>query len=763
MKTYQEIRNKHLNDLGKPSSGGFFIFALVLIFAVFIIILSLVNTASMQSVSVDNAKQYVSELTLQTAGTLSTDVADKKTVLSNIAESLRLHFDDGLEETSTDDYLNTHLQTLFDQSEYDFLIFQHVDAQIITLGTAPENLSAVLENTQVAVQEAEEKNSCIAYIYETNVYYVTPVYSGGAIIGSLIAGASTNTLNTLMRSHVYQNQSSFCLTNREGKLLIASGDSRFDELSVQLDPASSEETAFIQNLETDFLAGSSGVVEVKLSGNSNYLMTYAPIEGEDWMIVTLVPTNIFSKAYTSYMKRALAFTIGAAIMFVVLLGLLVYSYRGARKKLEYLAYTDSLTLGINSVDFQMQYALLQRKANPLEYSIVFLDINDFKLINELGGFDAGDRLIKYVYESIGKLLNKKAYETACRVEVDHYLICLHENTAAGIQKRIDQIAKVVNDASDEVTLGLRITFGLGACIVDNAELGIEELTQRARIAKRSSTRHTHNQCILYTEAMRHEISQKAQLDYMAEKALENNEFKVYYQPKVDMYTGNVVGAEALVRWLHPHRGLISPADFVPILEESGRILEVDHYVYRDVCRYLAARKERGEALFPVSVNLSRAHFWKDDVVAEFAAVADEYGIEHSLLEFEITETLFMEQDRLEKIKEGIKQMHAQGFSCAMDDFGVGYSSLSLVNEMDIDTLKFDRSFFMHLDDAKSREVATCLIEMGDRLNLKMVAEGIETQEQFDFLASTRASVIQGYYYSKPIPEDEFEAWEKACA
>lgn len=763
MKTYQEIRNKHLNDLGKPSSGGFFIFTVVLIFAAFVIILSLANTASMQSVSTENAKSYVSELTLQTAGTVSTDVTDKKTNLSSIAESLRIHFDDGISETSSDDYLHNHLQTLFDQTHFDFLIFQHIDAEVIQFGDAPKDLAAMFEDTQAAVAEAEEKDECIAYIDGENELYIVPVYSGGEIVGTLIAGLSTESVNNLMKSQIYQKQSSFCITNREGKLLIASGDSRFKELTEILSPEKPESQALASQLESEFLAGANGVIEVELSDGDNYLMTYAPISGEDWMIVTLIPTNIFSKAYTSYMQRALAYTIGAALMFVILLGLLVISYRGARRKLEYVAYTDELTSGINSVDFQMHYGLLQRKANPCEYSIVMLDINDFKLINELGGFAAGDRLIKYVYDCITKVLDESKYEFACRVEVDHYFICLHENTATGIQERIERIAELVNAGKETTTMGLHITFGLGACFVDSADADVAELTQRARIAKRAATRKQANQCIIYTEEMRHAISQKVQLDYMAEESIKNGEFVVYYQPKVNMRTGAVVGAEALVRWKHPNRGLISPVEFVPVLEESGRIQEVDRYVFKNVCRYLSERKERGEQLFPVSVNLSRVHFWKDDVISDFAAIADEYEVEHCYLEFEITETVFMEQDKLERVKEGIRQMHELGFSCALDDFGVGYSSLSLVDQMDIDTLKFDRSFFLHLDDEKSRNVTTCLVAMGKMLNLKMVAEGIETQAQFDFLAGTEADIIQGYYYSKPIPEAEFEAWEASRA
>lgn len=763
MKTYHEIRAKHLADLGKSSSGGFFLFGAVLFFAAFVIILSLLNTASMQSVSTSNAKEYVSELTLKTASTVSTDVSDKKTNLSSIAESLHFHFDDDIDATNTDDYIKKHLQTLYEQTKFDFLIFVHADAEVLQFGELPGTLGATLESAEGAIQEAEEADECIAYVADTSILYAVPVYSENQIVGSLIAGSSIASLTELMQSHIFQAQTSFCITNREGDLLVASGNSRFTELAEKLSLDNPESSAQAAEMLSNFNNGVLGVIEVKLSDGENYLMTYVPVEGEDWMIVTLIPTNVFSKTYTSYMQRSLAYTIGAAVMFVILLALMVSSYRGARKKLEYIAYTDEFTAGINSLDFQMRYGMLQRHANPLEYSIVMLDINDFKLINELGGFEAGDNLIKYVYDTVGQKLDAKELEFVCRVEVDHYFICMHENTQEGIQARIDQIEAAVNTEGQDKTLGLHISFGIGACIVNDAQTDIAELTQRARIAKRNATPDQRNKCVMYTEEMRHAISQKVQLDYMAEKGIQNREFVVYYQPKVSRSTGKIKGAEALVRWIHPNRGFISPAEFVPALEESGRIQEVDLYVFEEVCRYLAERKERGEALFTVSFNVSRLHFWIDNFVDEYAAIADKYGVDHSLLEFEITETVFMQEDKLDKIKAGIQHIHEQGFTCALDDFGVGYSSLGFVNEMDIDTLKFDRSFFLNLEDEKSRKVVASLINMGNSLELDMIVEGIETQDQIDFLATTQADVVQGYYYARPLSEADFEAWEASRA
>lgn len=758
MKTYYEARRKHLNDLSESSSGGFLAFGAILLIAVIVIALSLHNTASMQSVSTDNAKEYVSELTAQIAGTVTTDVSDKKTSLASIAESLRLHFDDGLEETNTDDYLRNHLRTLFAQTKFDYLIFQHIDAEVIQFGTLPDELGTTLDESHPIVQEAEEKDECVAYVDNSHIVYAVPVHSGGEIVGTLIAGTGRDSLSTIMKSHIYQTETSYCVTNREGKLLIEAGNDKLAEASEALSLESSRYHNLAAELRSDFAAGMSGIAEVELQDSQNYLLAYAPITNEDWMIVTLVPTNLFSKTYISYMKRALLYTVAAALVFAILVVLLVLSYRGARKKLEDLAYSDELTAGINNTDFQLRYNVLQRKANPLEYSIVMLDINDFKLINEMGSFQKGDELIRYVYNAIVSTLDEKQFEFACRAEMDHFFICMHENSQEGIQAHINKIETLVNQAGKETTLGFHITFGQGACICDDAETDVSELEERARIAKQAATPEQRATCVMYNEEIRHAISAKVQLDYMAEESLKNGDFIAYFQPKVSLHTGEVKGAEALARWNHPHRGLISPADFVPVLEASGHIREVDLCVFEHTCRYLSERKHAGKELFPISVNLSRVHFWRDDFMSTFIDILQKYDVDPRYIEFEITETLFMETSKLNKVKEGIALAHEYGFTVALDDFGVGYSSLSLVNEMDFDTIKLDRSFFLSLEDAKNREIVSTLFAMGNKLGLDMVVEGIETQAQIDFLASEQIDVIQGYFYSKPLSESEFGAW-----
>lgn len=743
---------------GKPKLSSMLLFVLIICFALLVVGFSLWNTIAMQHASKTNAEEYASELTSQISGTIDTDQADKKNALTGLSEAIGFLLNDNVAETSSNNYLQTYLSAANSSEAFDFILFLREGQGTVQVGVSPTGLTYTLDLNHPVVQEANEADACEAYIDGEYILFSVPVQVGGQRVGSLVAGKNAGSLRDLVNVQTYRDESNFCVTNLEGKLLIASGDGRFQQLSSVLNNGSDSSVAASAQMEADFKAGKSSVREITLDGGKVYLLSYARIDGEDWMLLTLFPEDMLSGVYKDYMQRALMCTLGAAIIFVVLLCLVRSTYRQARKGLERLAYTDRLTGGLNEAEFQEQFARLKRRENPSEYAVVMLDIKDFKLVNESAGFAQGDEILKRTYNSIWLVLHEKQMEFAARAEMDHYFVCLHENTLEGIQARIDAITKQVNEDCFTGNRPYNIEFWQGASVVDDPEADAVVMMERARIAAHNSNSRDFNQCVLFNDEMQKLIYENRKLDRLAEDSIKNHDFVVYYQPKVSMSTGKVKGAEALVRWQHPQQGLISPADFIPVLEESGRIQVLDRYVFEEVCRWLHDRQAASEPVVPVSVNLSRVHFWRDGFVDDYVAIADRYNIDRNLVEFEVTETVFAEEAWRAKIQEGIHQMHENGFRCAVDDFGVGYSSLSLVHEMDVDILKFDRSFFTDLGAEKSQIIARNLINMASELNIDVVIEGIETQEQIDFLMGERCDVVQGYFYSKPLPEDEFDAF-----
>lgn len=756
LKTYQEIKRRYISDLVQPAKGTWSGFVVVITFAVFVIAFMIWNSLAMGEASKDQAQSYVSELVQQVSSTIATDQADVKSNLSDIRDSVELLYNDGFEQTSRDDYITSYLRSIDKSSRFDSLTILRYEGGTLSVGNAPQDLNHPLDFDHPVVKNALEQNDCVLYVDNGYILYAVPIAKDGQTIGVLVGDSSADAMRTLVNIQIYGNEGSYCITNRNGTLLIESGNDHFQDMRTIFRNGSEESQDNAKQLLQDLQSGSSNVIEMTYD-DAQYFLAYAPIEGENWMLLTLLPENVFSNVYTPFMSRALFCAISAALIFVILLIILVHMQRNARQKLEKLAFTDDVTEGINETEFQLRFERARNKYDLCEFCVVMLDVRNFRLVNELAGFTTGDQVLKFVYDCISAELDKMHGEYVARLEMDHFIVLMHEGERSRVQERLDAITKRCAQNAPVSIQGFAIEFRQGAAFVDKHTASLEVLEEHARLALRSQGEDARG-CAFFDDKIAHDAFSQQNLDRMAEESIKNGDFVVYFQPKVSMTKGKVDGAEALVRWKHPKEGLISPAQFIPALEDSGRIQELDQYVFEEVCRWLAAREQAGKRMFTVSVNLSRRHFWKDDFLDEYVQIADLYKVDHAYIEFEITETYFADEARLAKIKEGIQHMHEHGFSCSVDDFGVGYSSLSLVHDMDVDTLKFDRSFFTDLSDPKAQKIARCLIAMAKELQLHMVVEGIETQDQIDFAKAEGCDIIQGFYYARPMPEEDFNAW-----
>lgn len=239
-----------------------------------------------------------------------------------------------------------------------------------------------------------------------------------------------------------------------------------------------------------------------------------------------------------------------------------------------------------------------------------------------------------------------------------------------------------------------------------------------------------------------------------EHALENNEFIVYFQPKVELKTNKIAGAEALVRWQNSKKELIPPNEFIPIFEKNGFITKLDIYVFEEVCKTIRKWLNEGINPIPVSVNLSRMHLQNPNFLKKYKEIQEKYEVPADLLEIELTETLVFEN--FEQLKKVIDDIHQMGFSCSIDDFGSGYSSLNLLKEIPVDILKLDRIFFSKKNDKRGNSVIESIISLAKKLNMTTISEGVETISQVEFLRKADCDLVQGYVYSKPLAKDDFE-------
>lgn len=423
---------------------------------------------------------------------------------------------------------------------------------------------------------------------------------------------------------------------------------------------------------------------------------------------------------------------------------------GAMEDVTDLAEQDGLTGGYNRQGFIRRASeLLGREKDPEQYSLLYFNVVDFKAINTLFGQKTGDQILKNIYRNLGASALKP--ELMARVESDHFACLLRRENLDFSE--LEQLCK-------QQFLERRVTISAflqcGVLLTVHPGDSVDELIAMAEVAVKYIRDEYTSPYFIYNDSMRTEFVNKAQLEQDFEQALLRREFEVYYQPIVDTATGKIASAEALVRWNHPERGLLGPGLFVPPLEDKGRVSQLDHYVAAQIAQFLCDRMEDGKPCVPISLNLSWIDFYDDKFIQWIMATLD-YCRDHGIkTRIEITETSYMAISQ-EK-KQVANEMRERGAELLMDDFGSGYASFGVLQNYCFDILKLDISLIRQITtNEKTRCILRSLIQMAHELNMRLVAEGVESEEQLAFLRECGCDYIQGFYYYKPMPEDEFRA------
>ena len=302
--------------------------------------------------------------------------------------------------------------------------------------------------------------------------------------------------------------------------------------------------------------------------------------------------------------------------------------------------------------------------------------------------------------------------------------------------------------------GQHLTFSAGVCPVKSKNDEVSQLLSCAGVAIPKESK-VQDEIVWFNDSMKEEQVWERRIEDDMEKAIENHEFQVYLQPKYSTKEEVLSAAEALVRWIHPVLGFISPGRFIPIFEKNGFILQLDDYMLTEVAKLQSAWKEQGKKMVPISVNVSRAHFAEENLAEHICSIVDEYNVPHEYIELELTESAFFDDKSI--LLTTVSKLKSFGFKVSMDDFGAGYSSLNSLKELPLDIIKLDAEFFRGVDDIdRSNLIVGETIALAKKLGMEIVAEGIETREQVDFLAKQDCDLIQGFYFSKPLPVKEFE-------
>ena len=430
----------------------------------------------------------------------------------------------------------------------------------------------------------------------------------------------------------------------------------------------------------------------------------------------------------------------------------------SKRQLNYLSRFDPLTGLANEELFKvrMKRAIARSESNNRRFSILFIDLDNFNVINNTYGHSFGDRVLQEVANRLKPLI--RLNDTISRYGGDEFMVLLEDyTTGASIEKIgksiLDAIATPIYIDKNEFIL----TASLGISIFPLDGTNSESLIKHAHVATYQAKQHGKNMAMFYNRSMTEDVKEKLALTHDMHHALKNREFELYYQPLVNLLTQEVEAVEALIRWNHPTRGMVSPNDFIPLAEETYQIIEIGDWVLNRACEQLKIWEDTGVFHGAISVNISGIQLSREGFDEKVEAVLSRTGISAKKLELEITETQVM--DHLTQVVNVLERIKKMGVRISIDDFGTGYSSLAHLRALPINKLKIDRQFIKELQHSSDdQEISKAIIAMAKALNLNVLAEGIEEQEQLFYLLAQGCEMGQGYHFSEPLSEDSFLSW-----
>ncbi|ENY8691817.1 TPA: EAL domain-containing protein [Clostridioides difficile] len=447
----------------------------------------------------------------------------------------------------------------------------------------------------------------------------------------------------------------------------------------------------------------------------------------------------------------------ATALFIYLIfstiSLLIWEYYN-KKRFKRIFYTDNLTKIKNQVAFENRAIEILYNASNKEYVLLNIDIDNFKYINDTHGYEYGDKVLIIVAAALSKTFNIK--ETCARIGSDNFVILAKYRDSLLEDIREMLTNAIISELDMNVTQ--TISYCIGAYLVEIDNLGyksINSIMDKANIAHKVSKTRGISSTVWYNENLLKQLQMENSIYNYMYKAIENEEFHMYLQPKFQISSLNVVSAEALVRWFSPELGFLSPDEFIPLFEKSGFIIELDFYMLKKACSFVKKTfMKKNQYTYPIAVNFSRVTIYQNSFYQRFLDTVKEYEIPFKYIEIEVTESAFNEISQpVISILEELKKL---GFLISMDDFGSGYSSLSLLCSLSINGLKLDKSLLKEtFNREKVYSIIQCIIEMSHRIGMSVVCEGIETKKDLEFLNTVKCDVGQGFYFSKPIEEKEF--------
>ncbi len=675
---------------------------------------------------------------------ISLEFERSKDIFTSIADSIT---ETELEVDEVYDYLAVQLENTYFTEMY----FLDTNGNAISSKAKPCDFS----------ENASFKNSLIyagvssgisgkSTFNNTIIDIATPLYENGEIIGILFAEYPLDIITDRISETMYDSGYAM-ITNIDGVEVFSTTDEY-----IPLERLREPDVQFLNNDSYDNIRANlankqGGVTYFEIDGVTR-IAVYTPLAYNDWTLVMVVDESQVEQGTRNLANTLTVVSIAICAVLLAFMAYIVYSHINNIKKIEHVAYYDELTKLPNLTKLKKHMTETLKEHPENSYTIIKCDVDNFKAINELFSFDIGNLVLK-TFKSVSESVDEETLIVA-RTGIDEFMFFSGNGFLDNLEENTHIYESYFKQTIPELAHH-QLSFKYGRYFIEKGEQDVDDIVNKVSMAHSMSKEKKGQIVYDYDDKFKKQLREQADIANKMEEALNNKEFIAYLQPKMGIADGNLIGAEALVRWIDSSGTMIFPDVFIPLFERNGFIVSLDKCVLKAVCSAIKQWLQRGIECVPVSINFSRVHLENDNFVSEISEIVDRYEVPHSLIEIELTESTILENDNL--LDKLLNDLHSKGFIVSMDDFGAGYSSLGLLKNFEIDILKLDRSFFANTKyDKRGELVVDGIVKLAHSLEMRVVAEGIEEQAQVDFLKSIGCEYAQGYLYSRPISIAEFE-------
>lgn len=730
-----------------------------------LVVIGVITLFNLMSTQIKSSEKIATEVSQQLAFNVYNRIAGDIQVLEMIAGSIGDEF-----SRFRPIELNSYLKSGGRQALFDNFSLIHKDGTAYTVvRNSGLNSKVTNESKSPCFAQALSGQACFNRVLisagNEKVYrnvYAVPIKSKGKILGVFSAQPRADIFKSILEINSFNNTAFSHIIKTDGEYVLKAESSAVEDLQNFFDQPQNFLSIKKKNLRAEVKDNRTGVFWTYMD-NQIWLGAYTPVTFNNWMIMLYVP----AKVLVLNVAQMILFTIGIMLAINCLLFLILKRVESIQKKsyeqMMQIAFYDDVTGGYNKAKFILEAQdILKNVSSNDKYALVLMDIAKFKVINELYGFDRANDILKDIYQIVKKNLPEGTL--LARSYAATYIFIIKYDSEADINNVVDKIHQDVGVYNSEKMTLMKATPSkvvaklvplFGVYLINDVTVPIYIMCDRVSLAKRTIADDVNKYISYYDDNLRKQLLTEKNIEDEMHAALASEQFVMYLQPKYDMKTLKVVGSEALVRWIHPTKGFISPNDFIPLFEKNGFVLNVDRYMWEQACKAIRSWIDRGFTPVPISVNVSRLHLSNEFFIDDLKELIAKYNIPSALLELELTESAGLED--FDKFLDIVTELRANGFSIAMDDFGSGYSSLNMLRQIPCDILKLDRGFINSTTtDERGKIVVKHVLSMAKNLSLKTVSEGIETVDQAQFLTDSGCDIAQGFLYARPMKLEDFE-------